>query len=28
MNVATPNLPPRDFDETSRFYGQLGFVET
>jgi len=24
----TPNLPSRDFDATSRFYGSLGFVET
>ena len=27
-DVATPNLPSRDFDETSRFYGSLGFAET
>ena len=25
---ATPNLPSRDFDATSRFYGALGFVES
>ena len=25
---ATPNLPSRDFEATSRFYGRLGFVET
>ncbi len=24
---ATPNLPSRDFEATSRFYGALGFVE-
>lgn len=24
---ATPNLPARDFDDTSRFYATLGFVE-
>ena len=24
---ATPNLPSRDFQATSRFYGALGFVE-
>jgi len=23
---ATPNLPSRDFEATSRFYGGLGFV--
>ena len=27
-DLATPNLPSRDFDETLRFYGSLGFVET
>jgi catechol 2,3-dioxygenase-like lactoylglutathione lyase family enzyme len=27
-DVATPNLPSRDFDVTSGFYGNLGFVET
>jgi catechol 2,3-dioxygenase-like lactoylglutathione lyase family enzyme len=27
-NIATPNLPSREFESTSRFYGQLGFVET
>jgi len=25
---ATPNLPSRDFEATSRFYGSLGFTET
>ena len=25
---ATPNLPSRSFDATSRFYGSLGFVES
>jgi catechol 2,3-dioxygenase-like lactoylglutathione lyase family enzyme len=25
---ATPNLPSRDFEATSRFYGALGFVVT
>jgi glyoxalase/bleomycin resistance protein/dioxygenase superfamily protein len=25
---ATPNLPSRDFEATSRFYAALGFVET
>ena len=25
---ATPNLPSRDFEATSRFYGLLGFEET
>jgi catechol 2,3-dioxygenase-like lactoylglutathione lyase family enzyme len=25
---ATPNLPARDFEATSRFYGALGFTET
>jgi catechol 2,3-dioxygenase-like lactoylglutathione lyase family enzyme len=24
---STPNLPSRDFEATSRFYGALGFVE-
>jgi catechol 2,3-dioxygenase-like lactoylglutathione lyase family enzyme len=27
-DVATPNLPSRDFSLTSRFYEDLGFVET
>ena len=27
-DVATPNLPSRDFDVTLAFYGALGFVET
>ena len=27
-DVATPNLPSREFDVTSHFYGQLGFKET
>lgn len=27
-DLATPNLPSRDFAVTSRFYGDLGFVET
>lgn len=27
-DYATPNLPSRDFDATSRFYGALGFVES
>jgi catechol 2,3-dioxygenase-like lactoylglutathione lyase family enzyme len=27
-DVATPNLPSRDFSVTSHFFGQLGFVET
>jgi len=27
-DTATPNLPSRDFDATSRFYGSLGFAET
>lgn len=27
-DVATPNLPSRDFGKTSRFYGELGFTET
>ena len=26
-DIATPNLPSRDFETTSRFYGQLGFTE-
>jgi catechol 2,3-dioxygenase-like lactoylglutathione lyase family enzyme len=26
-DIATPNLPSRDFDATSRFYGRLGFTE-
>jgi len=25
---ATPNLPSRDFEATSRFYGALGFTQT
>jgi catechol 2,3-dioxygenase-like lactoylglutathione lyase family enzyme len=25
---ATPNLPARDFEATSRFYGALGFTES
>jgi catechol 2,3-dioxygenase-like lactoylglutathione lyase family enzyme len=25
---ATPNLPARDFETTSRFYGRLGFTES
>lgn len=25
-NLATPNLPSRDFSLTERFYGQLGFT--
>ena len=25
---ATPNLPSRSFDVTSRFFGSLGFVES
>jgi catechol 2,3-dioxygenase-like lactoylglutathione lyase family enzyme len=25
---ATPNLPSRDFEATSRFYGALGFAQT
>jgi catechol 2,3-dioxygenase-like lactoylglutathione lyase family enzyme len=25
---ATPNLPSRDFEATSQFYGQLGFTES
>ena len=27
-DTATPNLPSRDFDATSRFYSALGFVES
>ena len=27
MDHATPNLPSRDFEATSRFYAALGFVE-
>lgn len=27
-DLATPNLPSRAFETTSRFYGQLGFTET
>lgn len=27
-DVATPNLPSRDFGVTSQFYGELGFAET
>ena len=27
MDHATPNLPARDFEATSRFYGALGFAE-
>ena len=27
-DMATPNLPSRDFSVTSRFFGQLGFAET
>lgn len=27
-DLATPNLPSRDFDMTAQFYGKLGFVET
>lgn len=27
-DYATPNLPSRGFEGTSRFYGALGFVET
>lgn len=27
-DFATPNLPSRDFEETSRFYGRLGFEES
>ncbi len=28
MDRATPNLPSRDFDATSRFFTALGFTET
>lgn len=28
QDIATPNLPSREFEATSRFYGQLGFGET
>jgi catechol 2,3-dioxygenase-like lactoylglutathione lyase family enzyme len=28
MDHATPNLPSRDFEATSRFYGALGFTES
>lgn len=28
MDRATPNLPSRDFDVTSRFFTALGFAET
>jgi hypothetical protein len=28
MDHATPNLPSRDFETTSRFYSKLGFSET
>ncbi|HHY6931003.1 bleomycin resistance protein [Burkholderia ambifaria] len=27
-DLATPNLPSRDFEATSQFYANLGFVET
>ena len=27
-NTATPNLPSRDFEKTSRFYAPLGFSES
>lgn len=27
MDHATPNLPSRDFDQTARFYGRLGFEQ-
>lgn len=27
MDRATPSMPSRDFEATSRFYSQLGFVE-
>ena len=27
-NQATPNLPSRDFEATSRFYARLGFCES
>lgn len=26
-DAATPNLPSRDFERTSQFYGALGFIE-
>jgi len=28
VDMATPNLPSRDFSVTSRFFGKLGFAET
>ena len=28
MDHATPNLPSRDFEATSQFYGKLGFSES
>jgi catechol 2,3-dioxygenase-like lactoylglutathione lyase family enzyme len=28
QDIATPNLPSRDFEATSHFYRSLGFVET
>jgi hypothetical protein len=28
MDIATPNLPSRDFEVTSRFFAALGFAET
>jgi hypothetical protein len=28
VDHATPNLPSRDFEATSRFYGAIGFVES
>lgn len=28
MDIATPNLPSRDFEATSRFFRALGFVES
>ncbi|AJY15182.1 MULTISPECIES: bleomycin resistance protein [Burkholderia] len=27
-DIASPNLPSRDFDATSRFYAKFGFIET
>ncbi|MDR8726794.1 bleomycin resistance protein [Burkholderia pseudomultivorans] len=27
-DIASPNLPSRDFEVTSRFYAKLGFAET
>ena len=27
-DLATPNLPSRDFETTARFYGQFGFEQT